>query len=647
LRRLGLAVLVAAGCSSAAPTTSLHDLHQPATLPSPPTLTQDFYALPFPNDLRIEADGTIDLSAYPRRDGLLTEYVDDVDQDIRGFGMNGGIYFRFDGEVDPASFPADTNATLAADATAYIVDVTKGSPTYGQRRPVLVHYLDMQYDYIGPHWVCLLPFPGVPLRSKTTYAAVLTSGLKTLKGKSIVAAADFRAVMGAASQDPRVAAAQTAYAPLTAWLGTQPGAFDKVINATVFTTLDATSMMTTLRKAVYDQAPEPTLENLKYTGLDPLKVADVYEGTFQGPNFQEGTPPYSDMGGELVLNGQGIPQMQRLESNLRVAMTIPNTSPMPDDGWPVVIYAHGTGGDYRSFIGDGSGGGAALITNSDGSVITQMAMISMDQVLHGPRAPMTDPDLSFFNLNNIRAARTNVKQGALDDFQLLRLVKNISVVGPTTGAPIRFNPKKIYFKGHSQGGLTGPLFLAAEPEVQAAILSGAGGGIILALLNKTKPVNIPHLVSAILADPVDQFHPLLSLVQLYFEDSDPINYARLLFQEPPAGMAKKPIFQSLGLIDNYAPVPVIKSLGMAMGVQPIAPILDPIDGLDFVDLQWGSAPTSDNVGGAGVTGVLLEYNQKKGSDGHFVIFDIPAAIHQSNRFIGTHSATGTAQLLPP
>ena len=650
MRRLGLAIFVvvlASACSSPAPVTTLHDLHQPATLPSPPTLTQDFYALPFPNNLRIEADGTIDLSAYPRREGLLTQYVDAVDEDMRGFGTNGGIYFRFDGAVDPTTLPADSNATLSADASAFVVDVTPSSPTFGQKRPVIVHYVDAQYDYIGPHWVCLLPFPGVPLREKTTYAAILTSGIKGVDGKVVQRAPDFTAAMGRASSDPKIAAEQVVLAPLTTWQATQPGLADRIINATVFTTVDATSMMTTLRKAVYDQAPEPTLENLKYTDFDKLKIAHTYEGTFQGPNFQEGTPPYSDTGGELVFNAQGIPQMQRLESSLRVAMSIPDDV-MPDDGWPVVIYAHGTGGDYRSFLGDGSGSGVALITNSDGSPITRMAMISMDQVLHGPRAPMTDADLAFFNLNNIRAARTNVKQGALDDFQLLRLIKNINVgAAPTTGAPIRFNPKKIYFKGHSQGGLTGPLFLAAEPEVQAAILSGAGGGIILALLNKTKPVNIPMLVSAILADPIDQFHPLLSLVQLYFEDSDPINYARLLFQEPASGMAKKPIFQSLGLIDNYAPVPVIKALGMAIGVQPITPILDPIDGLDFVNLQWGSPPTQDNVGGSAVTGVLLEYNQKKGSDGHFVIFDIPAAAHQSNRFLGTHSVTGTALLTPP
>jgi hypothetical protein len=34
-------------------------------------------------------------------------------------------------------------------------------------------------------------------------------------------------------------------------------------------------------------------------------------------------------------------------------------------------------------------------------------------------------------------------------------------------------------------------------------------------------------------------------------------------------------------------------------------------------------------------------------DGHFVVFDVPSAIAQSNRFLATAAATGTARLDPP
>jgi hypothetical protein len=229
----------------------------------------------------------------------------------------------------------------------------------------------------------------------------------------------------------------------------------------------------------------------------------------------------------------------------------------------------------------------------------------------------------------------------------VRLIHTVNQTLPTTGKLLKFDTSKIYFKGHSQGGLTGPLFLSAEPEVKAAVLSGAGGALIESLLHKTEPVNIPQVVQALLHDPADQYHPLLSLIQGYFEDTDPLNYGRLFFREPPSGFAAKSIFQTLGIVDHYTPIPSIEALALGMGVQPAGPQLVSIEGLALTQTQWGDAPITGNVAGGQATGVLLEYTAKTGSDGHFVVFDIPAAIAQSNRFLATHAATGSARLDPP
>jgi hypothetical protein len=50
---------------------------------------------------------------------------------------------------------------------------------------------------------------------------------------------------------------------------------------------------------------------------------------------------------------------------------------------------------------------------------------------------------------------------------------------------------------------------------------------------------------------------------------------------------------------------------------------------------------------APVTAVLAQYNQKAGSDGHFVVFDIAAAQQQSSQFLGTLAATGHATVVTP
>ena len=108
--------------------------------------------------------------------------------------------------------------------------------------------------------------------------------------------------------------------------------------------------------------------------------------------------------------------------------------------------------------------------------------------------------------------------------QLVRLVERTDVrSAPRTGAPIRFDRDRIYFKGHSQGSQTGPPFIAFEPSLRAAVLSGAGANLVLAFLGKRKPIDVGQVVEALLGEtaPIDEFHPFLSLLQTYFEPADP------------------------------------------------------------------------------------------------------------------------------
>jgi hypothetical protein len=178
------------------------------------------------------------------------------------------------------------------------------------------------------------------------------------------------------------------------------------------------------------------------------------------------------------------------------------------------------------------------------------------------------------------------------------------------------------------------------------VLSGAGGNLILSLLDKTEPVDIPALVSGLLGEPVDEFHPFLNLVQMYFEPGDPTNYARGFFREPEAGQPPKSIFQSLGLVDHYAPLSTIMALAVAMGVQPVSPVLEPITGMDLAGATTATAPIVGNVADGAATGVICEYQAPAGQDGHFVVYDVPEARAGYARFLATAMRDGVATLLP-
>ncbi|MSP58937.1 MAG: hypothetical protein EXR72_01110 [Myxococcales bacterium] len=581
--------------------------------------------------MRVGDDGKrrIILDGFNNPGGQIGAYLETIGGDpLDGFGTQSAVYFRFDAPLAPASLPATPEASVAAESTAFLIDVTPGSPTFGLRTPLRARFAADGGQYIGANALALLPEAGFPLRERTTYAAVLTNGLRAADSGPVHRDARFKPTLG-----PKY--------------GVNP---ENVVAATSFTTQDATSIMKALRDAVYAQAPAPAIADFEHratvTGL-----YDHYEGTLRSPNFQEGDPPYNRSGGRIHLGKSGAPEVVRTET-LRFALTVPTTA-MPPAGWPIVLYAHGTGGDFRSFINDGSAADVAEILDEDGKLLSRMAMISLDQVLHGPRDPsMANPDLTFFNFFNLAAAGSNAKQGALDDFQLLRLVENTAVAAaPKTGVPIKFDNERIYFKGHSQGGLTGPLFLAYEPKVKAAILSGAGANLILALVGKTEPVDIPRVVSAIVNEDIDEFHPLLTLLQTYLESTDPGNYARLFFREPPPGRSPMSIYQSMGLTDHFTPVPTVKALALAMGVQPVNPMLEPIDGLALASQAWGSPPLQANVAHETATGVVCEYRvplDKQGRpayDGHFVVFRHGDAVRQANAFLGTHARTGVARLI--
>ena len=75
---------------------------------------------------------------------------------------------------------------------------------------------------------------------------------------------------------------------------------------------------------------------------------------------------------------------------------------------------------------------------------------------------------------------------------------------------------------------------------------------------------------------------------------------------------------------------------MALGLPPQNPVIHPIEELAWADLAAVTVPAgglSGNLAGGAASGVLAQWPAADASDGHFVIYDIPAAMAQAAGFV--------------
>jgi predicted esterase len=615
---------------------------------------------PYPSDFRRDEAGLVRVKGFPnpRKVPLLTTYEQVGDRLLDGFSTQAAGYVRFTGSIDPATLPADPQAGRDAAASVQLIDVDDASPEKGQRRLVTLYYRDNDGSYWAPHTLAFIPTFGYPLRPRTRYAFVVTSAVKAAGGAELGRSATLDATLGlpGAAVDAKATALHDAWAPALANLQAAGIEAATIAHLSVFTTNDSTEELFKVRDDVRNNFPAPTAADWKVTkpSQSPRPTDgpyDVYEGNYgPSPDYQAGNIPFqkiSDGGGFAFENG--APKVQR-QFDLRFALAVPDEAacPMPAAGYPVVLYAHGTGGNYRSFIGDRTAGALARQC---------LASMGVDQIFHGtrPGAP-TGPNaegevqLLFFNFQNPAAARTNNRQSAIDEVQRARLFTESSTTVPAavskTGKEIRFDPARVMFFGHSQGGQNGPLYLAADDSARGGVLSGSGSVLSITLLEKTKPTpSVAAAVKTLLTlkpddnDELNPLHPVISLAQSLVDPVDPIHYVGHIILDPRPGFAPKSVYQTEGVRpdftgDSYTPPHSIEVQAVAMGLPLMTPSIHPVAEMSYGGpgpLTIPAEGVSGNLAGGLASGVLAQWQPTTG-DGHFVVFDIAGATLQSALF---------------
>lgn len=601
---------------------------------------------PWPSDARTVDGSPVFTGFYnPAANALLEEYLGVVDGLLDGFSPVGAGYFRFEVTLDPSSLPADPAQTLKPTATLQVIDVDPDSPDRGTRTPVLVSFRGPVGLYYQPNTLRWLPAPGFPLRPSTRYVAVVTDGVRSMDGAPVAPASALRQVLDLEPASGATATLRDAVAADVTAIEEVGIAREQIVHFTSFTTGDPTAELMAVADHVPVGTPAPDFDDGEWASNEQTSYVE-YTGRFGPlPNYQKGNLPFAVFGdgGSFNFDANGTPEVVNT-FDLRFSLSVPRNCTMPANGYPIVLYAHGTGGGWRSYL-------SYARTLAEQCI----AMMGVDQIFHNdyPGAPdnITETQLLFFNFQNVEAGRTNGRQSAIDEVQRARLFTEQQATIPATashtGEEIRFDPSQVMFFGHSQGGLNGPLYLAADDSALGGVLSGSSSVLSITLLEKTEPS--PSVAAAVRillgltgsdAEEYDIFHPGIMLAQSLVDAIDPIHYARYTVAEPRAGFPAKTVLITEGIAadgtgDNYSPPAGIEAQAVAMGL----PLIDPAV-LAIPQLGYGATSTpipsgglSGNVAGGTRTGGLVQWAPPAGEDGHFVVFDVPEARSQIAGFL--------------
>ena len=606
------------------------------------------YDFPYPSNHLLTEDGYVNLSGFPNPmpSSLIRDFVHYANTHYTGWGTNSALYVRFSDALDAGALPSAWDSR-EDDSPLLLINIDPESPEYGQRTPLMTEFrLEAGDDYYPPNTLAVAPWPGFPLMPATTYALIVTKTLKAADGSSIGAPDVMKRLVSGQESDARL---NEIYKPLRDFMATDlsPVTACDIAAASVFTTLDPLADLRKIRSYVNETLALPEVLDIDRNADKEYGDYYAFDGHYTSPNFQYGDVPYSqDNTGGFRWDTNGDPIVQRTE-NLRFRVTVPNGMDMPADGWPIVMYAHGTYGDFETFARNSNMMPASILAKKG------LAVIGIDQPMHGDRKEGKEFDEGFvsFNFTNPEAGASAFRQSAIDTFVLTHALKQGFLTVPAaispTGEDIRFDTSKVLFLGHSHGGISGSLAMGLENQITAAVLSGAGGLLAKTILLRDDYFNFEELIKIMLGIDENQtltiLHPAIALIQSMVEVTDPINYAPFYVTHNPTGHGNNMVYTT-GFWDEATPHETNEALMTAARFPIIEPAGWSIEGMDLRGMDIQAAPASDNCAGPDgqpVTCGVHQYNTDEANHTHYVIFDDENAAEMYAHFLYTAAYEGT------
>lgn len=584
-----------------------------------------FYDLPYPIDLRLRADGTPDLTAFPiAASSPFVAAVKSIAERRPAFPAVPVVYTRFSGPVAARDITEIIPAELAQPLL--LIDVEPSSPQRGRLFPLIATNPPPD-AYVPANALAVATLPGVSLPPGRRYALVVRRALGDAAGAPLgVPMALLQLRAGGTPPGAHGAALRSQFAPLWETLDLVGVARDTVAAATVF--------------SVGDVVAEFAAQSSALLARDPVEIADLVldeihprfcelRGTITLPQYQRGTPPYPTLG-DWAFGPDGLPLVQRMEP-APLVITIPR-QPMPAGGYPMVQYVHGSGGLAAQVVDRGpvlSSGGTPVPGEGPAHVLAAhgLATVAAAMPLNPERLPGAD-SRAYLNLSNLAAYPYTFRQGTIEQRLLLDALERLRIdpvlLATCGGAALpggdsayRLRTDRIVAQGQSMGGQYVNYFAAVEPRVRGLIPTGSGGlwGLVVLVASvadfDTRPLVGPVLLGTMA--PVTHLHPGMALLETSWEWAETVVFAARLAENPLPGQPARDIYQPVGLDDPEFPNQIYAAMAVASGTQRAGAATEPLLPASLTAVGRGAEvpyPVAANlVSGDGTpyTGVVAPY----------------------------------------